>query len=409
MPFWIIVSVMMVIALAIILPPLWRSRTINGGDQDQRNILLAKHRLAELKEQLQAGMLNQQQYDEQELELEANLAHDLDIKPDVVVNAKQGRWIVYIIAIMLPLSVLALYSGLGDYPALSINQADMNKEELELAEINRMVEGLAQHLQTQPDDAQGWLMLGRSYKYLKRYPQAVRALTRAYELLPGQAEVALLYADVLASSQDGNLAGKPTELIFKALSIEPQNPQALWVAGLAKVQAGELAAAAQLWQQLLTLLPAGSEAQQEVKDILAKMALKNPELKINIEASNETTANTVSVNPVQAEITLANDLQSAARPDDTVFIYAQALSGPQMPLAILRKQVSNLPLTVTLDDSLAMLPNMKLSGFKQVRLIARVSKSGNASQQPGDLIGIIEPIVVGSPTRHKIVIDHMVK
>jgi cytochrome c-type biogenesis protein CcmH len=106
---------------------------------------------------------------------------------------------------------------------------------------------------------------------------------------------------------------------------------------------------------------------------------------------------------------LAPELQKSTSPGDTVFVYAQALSGPKMPLAIVRKQVSDLPLTVSLNDTMAMMPNMKLSNFTQVKLLARISKSGNAISQPGDLIGVIDQVTLTDKKNHTIVINEAVK
>ena len=135
---------------------------------------------------------------------------------------------------------------------------------------------------------------------------------------------------------------------------------------------------------------------------------ENPQIKAD-ETTNKPTVASVSGVEVTIDVSLADELKASAKAGDIVFIYAQALSGPKMPLAIERKKVSDLPLTITLNDAMAMMPTMKLSSFPQVKLLARISTSGNAMQQPGDLIGAVEPVSIDDKTHHKIVINGTVK
>ena len=407
MLFLLIVSVLILIAFLLILPPLWRKQAVQDADLDQRNILIAQHRLAELKENRRSGGISQAQYEEQLADLEQALSDDLDIKSHVSPAQSQGRWVVYVLVLGVPLLAGALYLSLGNYQAIS-HSAEMavDPDTLKLAEINKMVEGLAEKMKNNPDDAQGWLMLGRSYKFQQQYPKAVDAFANAYRLLGDQAEVMLLYADAIAYANDKNMAGKPTELVFKALALEPDNMTALWLGGMAKVQQGDVVNAIKLWKKLVALLPPGSESQQEIQALLAKIESEQPKAAAQPEATQK--ANVPGI-AIDVQVSLAPELQKSASPGDTVFIYAQALSGPKMPLAIVRKQVSDLPLTVSLNDSMAMMPNMKLSNFPKVKLLARISKSGNAVSQPGDLIGVIDQVTLADKGKHQIVINGQVK
>ncbi|MBF6650244.1 c-type cytochrome biogenesis protein CcmI [Methylobacter sp. BlB1] len=395
--FWMLVGLLILAALLIVLPPIWRSREIAAADQDQRNIVIARQRLVELQEQLQTGTLTQAQYEEQRAELEVALSDDLDIPTQAKASGTKGRWMVFVLVLLVPLTALTLYAGLGSYA--SLNQTSDNSAMPGPEDINRMVAGLAARMKSNPNDAQGWLMLGRSYKYLQQYPEAADAFAQAYRLLGDQAEVLLSYADALAMANDGRLSGKPAELVFKALALEPNNMTGLWLGGMAKAEAGDAAGAVQLWRKLEALLPPDSEARQEIQTLMANVENRRPE-----EQPTEAASPGIDV-----EVSLAPELRTKISPEQTVFIYAQALSGPKMPLAIVRKQVSDLPLTVNLNDSMAMMPEMKLSRFDQVKLIARISKSGNATQQPGDLIGVIDSVAQADHTRNIIVIDSEVK
>ena len=405
--FWLIAGILILIAFGFILPPLWRKQALKTDDLDQRNIQIAQQRLAELKENRRLGGLSQAQYDEQLADLEQALSDDLDIKSNMTAAQSRGRWVIYLLVVAVPVLAGSLYFTLGNYPAVS-HSAEMaaDPDALKQAEVIKMVEGLADKMKANPNDAQGWLMLGRSYRVLEQYPKAVDAFAHAYQLLGDQAEVMLLYADTLGYAGDKNLTGKPAELIFKALALEPDNMNALWLGGMAKAQQGDTAAAISLWKKLEALLPPGSESQQEIQGLLAKIEKEAPQTAAQPETAP---AAQVPGAAIAVQVSLAPELQKSVSPGDTVFVYAQALSGPKMPLAIVRKQVSDLPLTVSLDDTMAMMPNMKLSNFAEVKLLARVSKSGNAMSQPGDMIGSIDQVALADNNSHTIIINGTVK
>ena len=405
MLFLLIVSTLILLAFVFILPPLWRKPKVKIVDFDQRNVEIAQHRLAELKENRLTGGLSQVQYDEQFYDLEQALSDDLDIVSREIQVTTQSKWIIYIVALGIPLLAGSLYFMLGNYQAVSHTaEMSVDPEATKLLEINKMVLRLAEKMKAKPNDAQGWLILGRSYKALEQYPQAADAFANAYRLLGNQAEVMLLYADALAYVNNRNLAGKPSELVYKALALEPDNLNALWLGGMAKAQEGDVPAALKLWKKLEATLPPGSDSQQEIKNLLSSLAKDTSPGQVQKEPEAKVSNFTLSV-----QVSLAPKLEKATAAEDTVFIYAQALSGPKMPLAIVRKHVSDLPLAVSLNDSMAMMPNMKLSNFASVKLLARISKSGNAMTQPNDLIGIIEQVDLTDKSIHKIIINTPVK
>ena len=409
MLFLLIVSTLILLAFLFILPPLWRKQKVKIVDLDKRNIEIAQHRLAELKENRLTGGITQAQYDEQFADLEQALSDDLDIVSREIQVTTHSKWIIYVVALGIPLLAGSLYFMLGNYQAVShAAEMSVDPEATKLLEINKMVLRLAEKMKAKPDDAQGWLILGRSYKALEQYPQAADAFANAYRLLGNQAEAMLLYADALAYVNNRNLAGKPSELVYKALALEPDNLNALWLGGMAKAQEGDAPAAIKLWKKLEATLPPGSDSQQEIKNLLSNLAKDTSQGQVQKEPESPEQAK-VSNFTLSVQVSLSPKLQKAAAAEDTVFIYAQALSGPKMPLAIVRKHVSDLPLAVSLNDSMAMMPNMKLSNFASVKLLARISKSGNAMTQPNDLIGIIEQVDLTDKSIHKIIINTPVK
>lgn len=406
--FWLVASVMILIAFLIVLPPLWRKRDNTAVDDlDQRNIKIARDRLVELKANKASGGISQVQYDEQVAELEQALSDDLDILNSPNTTQGQGRWLVYALVVAIPVVSATLYWTLGDYQAIThISEPNPAASGAPSPEaINKMVAGLAEKLKAKPNNLEGWLMLGRSYKMLERYPEAVDALARAYQLAGEKAEVMLPYAEALALVNDGNWAGKPQELVNKALALEPKNLNGLWLSALAKAQQGDKKSAVGFLRKLEAVLPPESTDKQQIHELIA-----NTENELTNAAPTQATQSVSSPGvSVDIKVGLATELPSDVKPEDTVFIYAQAVSGPKMPLAIIRKQVKDLPVSVRLTDAQSMIPNMKLSNFKQVRLLARISNSGSAMPQPGDLIGVIEQANITDHKEYEIIINDRVQ
>jgi len=386
--YWLVVCVLLALAFFIIIPPLWKKREIKQADSDQRNIKIARERADDLKQQLESASLTQAQFDEQYAELELTLGDDLDIAQSESKNSSQGRWVVAVILIFVPLFSVLTYLSLGEPDALKkaeIKQIQSNESQ----DINSVITALAQRLKQNPDNAQDWVLLGRSFKYIEQYRLAANSFEKAYVLLGDQPELMLQYADSLAMANGGKLAGKSTELIFKALDKEPDNVTGLWLAGMAKAETGDFTQAIRYWRKLETLLPPESDSYKQVQNIISTVQAQNGGVK-EVENTVATTKDAEPEISIDVQVSLKDGLKARVNPGDTVFIYAKALTGPPMPLAIVRKKVSDLPISVTLNDAMAMMPAMKLSNFKQVKVMARVSKSGTAMPQKGDFIGAVE-------------------
>ena len=402
--YWLIVCVLLAIAFFIIIPPLWKKRDIKQADSDQRNIKIAQERANDLKQQLESASLTQAQFDEQYAELELTLGDDLDIAQSDSKNTSQGRWVAPVILIVVPLLSVLTYFSLGEPDALikaEIKQTPQAANESQ--DINSVIADLAQRLKQNPDNAEDWIMLGRSFRYVKQYKLAANSFEKAYALLGDRPELMLQYADSLAMANGGKLAGKSTELIFKALDKEPESVTGLWLAGMAKAEMEEFSQAIRYWRKLETLLSPESDSYKQVQKLISAAQAENGGAK---EVENTVApTNTESAVSINVQVSLKDDLKTRVNPGDTVFVYAKALTGPPMPLAIVRKQVTDLPLSVILNDAMAMMPAMKLSNFKQVKVIARISKSGTAMQQKGDFIGAIELQELAGTTSVVIVIN----
>ena len=284
-------------------------------------------------------------------------------------------------------------------------------------QVTAMVDKLAARMQAQPDDAEGWNMLGRSYMNLGRVEEALAAFQRALKIKPDDANMLTEYADALAVKNGRLLDGEPTALLDRALQLEPDNLKALALAGTAAFNRGDYATAVKHWDRVVRIGPANGQLVEMVRSGVAEArergklpavaaagtpaAVPAASVSASIPASiSATTSAPLSAGAADPGITgtvrLAAALQSQAAPEDTVFIFARPAEGARMPLAIVKKQVKDLPFDFKLDDSQAMSPAAKLSGTKRVIVGARISKSGQAMPQPGDLEGLSAPVDVGA-------------
>ncbi len=423
--FWSLAAIMMLAALLFIVPPLLRNRPLTSVSPDDLNTEVIRTQLAELEADLAAGKLEQDQYAAARADLERELLHDLSSTGSAQREPRSGRWATLLIIPALPVCAVLLYQQLGSVelidrlqqartaqpqPAQQPGQPQMSIEE--------MVARLANRLQQQPDDLKGWVMLARSYTILRRYSDAEAAYENVLRLGGENADLLTDYADTMAMANGGTFPERAGELLTRALELDPGNVKGLWLAGHWKFGNQQYAEALDYWQQAAAKLPPGSEdatviAQQiskvqgilgiEASAVPAMAAAPAPVAAPAAPAAGGSSGATLSVN-----VALAPELAASAAPDDTVFIFARATQGPRMPLAIVRKQVRDLPVSVTLDDSQAMMPAMKLSNFEQVVVGARISKSGNAMAQSGDLQGSRTPVSTAESSAIEITIDSRV-
>jgi cytochrome c-type biogenesis protein CcmH len=383
--FGIFVALLIAIALCFLLIPLWLKAKPIAQNDESINILLAQNKMQVLNDELANGIITQIQFDALQNELMLHLHQDLVSSSAHSIDDTKGRWLALPIAIFVPLLALAIYSVKGDLRAFDTSTVTAAGTPKTAADINAMVEKLAQKMAQNPQDPQGWIMLARSYKVLKRYPDAVSALRKARALLGDEPQTLLQLADVIAMQHGGSLLGEPTELVANALALDANNDMGLWLYGLANAEEGKFGEAIDNWKKLQTHYKTNDADYTEVQKLIdqAKEALGE---KVE-SAKDETTPSSSSGKSLHLAVALDDKFKSAVSAEDYVFIYAQPAQGGKMPLAVVKKQVKDLPIDITLDDSMAMMPNMTISSVANVQVSARVSKSGNASPQSGEPIG----------------------
>ena len=395
--FIVIAVVLCVAALGFVVLPLLRRRTGAGVSRDAINVAVYRDQLRELDADLVAGTLAREQYDRSCAEIEARLLQDVN-RPGAISQQTRSELGAVVFAIALPACALAVYLAVGDPQAmLKGNAAPDSAHGVTEAQVLEMVAKLDARMRANPEDPAGWKMLARSYGALGRFKEAAEAYANAAARSKDDAQLFADYADTLAMAQGQRLEGEPEKLIARALAIDPNNVKALALAGTVEFNRKDYAKAIQYWERILPVVPPDSETAQAVRaSIVEARAFAKGAPAVASSADSAAGPPAPAGSRVSGKVTLAPSLAAKVEPTDTVFIFARAAQGPRMPLAILRRPAGDLPIEFALDDSMAMTPQMKLSSFPEVVIGARVSKSANATPQPGDLEGASPPIKVGA-------------
>ena len=417
--FLIVMGVLIALGLAFVLPALVKQRS--GDDKTSRaqaNVVIYRDQLNELDADLVNGTISTEQHAVGRRELEKRALEDTlaAVNDSTPMPSGRGRWAPVALAVLIPVAAVGLYLKVGtpeaiaplasptqDATAASASAQDGSPHSTSFDSIRAMAEKLAASLKDKPDDGAGWAMLARSYNVLGRFAEAADAYARAEKLLPPDAQLLTDYADALAMSQGQSLEGEPLALLQRALKIDPANLKALALMGTAAFDRKDYKGAIAYWEKVVQTAPADSEFTQSLQAsldearALAEGRTPTAALPDIMPAAVEAAAPAAAAGgEVSGEVNLAPALAAKVAPGDTVFIFARAEKGPRMPLAILQLKASDLPARFSLDDSSAMAPGMKLSAFPAVMVVARISKSGNASAQSGDLEGSVGPLKPGT-------------
>lgn len=411
--FFLLAALMTVAALALVVVPLLRRRGTTAGP-DMRA-------LRALDQAHAAGVISAEEYAAKRAALpEVATAAGAPNRPAFVT--------VLLVALLLPLSAIVLYRTIGTPEALdpaALTAAAPGGEHG--ISMDQAVAGLVAKLEQNPDDATGWALLGRAYQAMQRFAESRDALERARRLQPDDRDLQVEYAQALAlASPEQRIDGESRRLLDEVVAADPNHQRALWLIGISEYQAQRYAEAIAIWERVLPQLPAGSNVARSIQDrITEARRLGNlpappggePAAGANAGSSaaadraaptDATTAPAAAGPRLTVEVSLDPALADRLAPDATLFVFARAAEGPPMPLAIQRLSAGQLPLTVTLDESNGMLPNMKLSMFPSIVVGARVSRSGQAIAQSGDLQTLSAPLEVTRTAPIVLKIDQVV-
>ncbi len=408
--FWIGAAVCVAIALAFVLPPLLRRKEAAAkAARKDINIAVYRDQMKEMEADRANGLLSEDQFQTAKVELEARLAEDALAQADTTMTPVASRRLGFTLAGVLPVAAFGLYFALGNPMSLiSIAEAQANPAAAPGEhDVMKMIQQVEEKTRKDPNDGEAWTLLAKTYAVVGHWPEALNAYEKAIKLRPDVPAVMTGYAEALAITNNRVLKGKPIELVLQALEKDPDDMKGLELAGIAAFQEKGFAKAAYYFKRLHKLLPPESpyaqdilEAQKEANR-LARGAVTGLDNLADQGGKDKAAATHGAI--IHGHVEIAPALKGKFSDKDTIFLFARA-SGGAAPVAALRSTASKFPLEFELSDALAMNPDSKLSNFKEVKLTARISKSGDPMGAAGDLEGSLEKVQVGAKDV-KLVID----
>ena len=427
--FFIFAALLVLLSLGWLLAGLFRNNQSASTDQEAVNITLARERGQTLDAALADGSIDQASYDYEREQLEYDLASDLRL--DSERTPREGGRIsaAVIVAVFIPIAAGALYLHLGNPAAitqLTSAAAPAPVDGQNAPALDELLPQMEERLSQQPDDIEGWRLLGRSYLSVGEFAKAGTAFQKALALDETDVPTLAQLAEAIAMTQQGDLSGEPFTYVTRANELDPDNEHALWLLSIAQQQSGDHAAALQGFDRLAGMAGDNLEAQSTIEQMRVRSvdalsgetgveaatgsaeAPSADSSANNVEASTEQTtasAESDSQPSIQVTVTASDTARTTSTDDQIVFIYAIATQGPPMPLAVSRLRVADLPTTVTLDNSMAMIPTMTLSAFPSVTIGARISTTGNATAQPGDWFSEADDVDPANTEAVDLVID----
>jgi len=381
------------IALFVAVVFLWfllrERKPMTQASQANANAKVYRDQILDLDREHDSGHISDEEWQQSRDELSLRLLEDTSAVDDPAAKTeKPAIWTAVVLAVALPLGSMGMYMWVGQPEALN-PLALKTPDQVDPKDLTKMAQTLAEKLQDKPDNLQGWVMLGRTYRTLENFDAALRAYDSALKLSDDD-DLKLERIEVIAMQRQGQFEGEPWNVIREVLQRDPQHFGALLTAGSASYAEGKFADALKYWEQARKPLDANNPDLEGLESAIATVRER-----LGMPPAKAAPAATSGLN-VTGQVSLSASLKSKASPNDVVFIYATPANGDRMPLAIFKTTVSQLPFNFTLDDSTAMAPDRKLSAAGEVMVKVRVTKSGNAMPQSGDLSGSLGPVKVGA-------------
>ena len=384
---------LLVLVLVLLLRPLFFPAKQSATSRRQMNAAIYREELDKLEADRLAGAVDSHSYEQTHAEMRQRLFQDTDEADDLAVLGSPKKTIIGICFFVAILSS-GFYFYLGDAAQIAQKGAEqpMTQESIE-----KMVGEFAAKMDKEPDNLKGWAMLARSYRILGRNTEAANAYARAGSFVDSDPQLLADYADVLAANANGSFAGKPQQLINKALAQDPNNLLALWLSGTAAFNAQNYKAAVQTWEKLAKQLPAESNEARTITASIAEARSKGGLAPANTPV--------ISKQGVSGQVEITPELKSKIKAGDVLMVIARK-PGERMPVAVLKTSVTAFPINFVLNDALAMSPNALISQLPEVSVEVRISKTGMAMPEPGDLISTPQTIKVGT-TNARLVIGQI--
>lgn len=389
--FLISAVLLLILILVLMLRPFFFPAKESATSRRQMNAAIYREELDKLEADRLSGVVDTKTYELIHAEMRQRLFQDTDEADDLAVLGSPKKTMIGVSVFVVVLSA-GLYFSLGD----AFQIANMNEQQPMTKEsVEKMVTEFAAKMEKEPDNLKGWTMLARSYQILGRTNDAAKAYARAGSFIDTDPQLLADYADVLAANANGSFAGKPTQLLKQALALDPNNLLALWLSGTAEFNAQNYKAAVQTWEKLAKQLPPDSDEFRTITASIAEARLKGGLPPASASAITSESAPVISNQGVSGQVDIAPGLQLKIKPGDTLLVIARK-PGERMPVAVLKTAITGFPMKFVLNDALAMSPSALISQLPEVVIDVRVSKSGMAMPEAGDLISKQETVKVGT-------------
>ena len=384
---------LIVLAVFFLLSPVMMNRSLQRSSRSGVNIEFFKSRLSELESDRARGILDDDEFEQLKIELERRLLDEADsghTAPSA--HVKTSFKTAIMLALLIPIVAVVVYQQTGAKADWDIAQtlknmrlktADGEAAETDVKQLIRQVE---ERLEQRPDNGSYLMLLANQQMGLRNYPAAAAAYQRLRTIYPDDASVLAQYAQAMYLSSDRTLTTKVTDMAELALRQDPQQPTVLSMLGMAHFEQGDYQRAIDYWQRLL---PSLGPVSPNRKIIMAGIE----QAKSRLGSSDTTSIDRPDViKNASIQLLVSIDEGIIASSDSVVFVFARSASGPRMPLAVAKLTVADLPVILTLDDSMAMAPGLNLSSQKEIEVVARIAKNGIANPGPGDIEGRVGPI-----------------
>lgn len=381
--FFVPAFLLLVLVLLLLLRPFLFPAKVQATSRRQMNAAIYREELDKLEAERNTGLIAEADYEIAHAEMRQRLFQDTTEEDDLATLGSTKKTAIGICVFIVVISS-GLYFSFGD-----VYRVAQKNSETPISQegVEKMVTEFATKMEKDPSNLQGWVMLARSYRILGRNQDAVKAYERAGSFVDTDPQLLADYADTLAANANGNFAGKPLSLINQALKLDPNNLLALWLSGTAAFNANNYRSAAQTWEKLALQLPPNSEELKMIEGSIAEARSKGglaPKATIISSAKG-----------ISGQIELAGDMKSKVKQGDTVMVIARQV-GERMPVAVFKTPVAQFPMSFLLNDELAMNPSAPLSKLTEVSIEVRISKTGMAKPETGDLISVAKTIKVGA-------------
>ena len=396
---WLIASILVLGTLGALIPSFLRAPKGLSLNRDSINVEIAREREAELKHDLKQGIISDAEYDASRGDLEQGLTFDLSPHPEGSESQLPAPFTASIVCALIPILAVGIYLMIGSPDAVNVDSlplADTTASSEMQPDVDTMLAQMKEQLKDRPDDVRGWTLLANALMGTARYAEAVEAYRVLISLQPDNPEILIRLADAIAMTQNGVLAGEAEQLITRALVLSPDQPQGLWLYGIAAEQRGKFDEALVIFNRLLSMVANEPEVRIEVEAVIARIR----------QAQDQIPA----IDPViEVKVDVPAELIASIRPNDTLFVFVKDPNGPPMPIAARRLSALPLPRVITVNDGDRLMEGNSLSSYPQLVIGAHISKSGNATKTPGDLVGLSQTFSIADPRVIQISINERVE